>query len=112
MEDRLAIIFENQAYLQERMGNPMGTGEEAVYHNIMGIISETQEVLAEINWKRWKEDYPNYKEVDRDKLLIELTDILQFWVNACQVMGFDASDVFAALAGKWRVNHARISEKY
>ena len=112
MQDRLNTIFENQRLLQSCMGNPMGAGQEGVYHNIMGIINETQEVLDEINWKRWKKDFPAYKKVDMDKLLVELTDILQFWVNACQAMGFSDDDVFAALTGKWEINHDRIKENY
>lgn len=112
MEDRLETIFKNQQHLQERMGNPMGTGEDGVYHNMMALINETSEVMNEINWKRWKKDFPEYKQVDMEKLLVELCDILQFWVNACHCMGFDDDDVFRALVGKWTENHQRVTEGY
>ena len=107
MQDRLREIFQNQNALQERMGQPMGEGEEAVRENMLALISEVAEVLGEINWKRWKTEK---KEIDMDKLLVELTDILQFWTNAVQAMGFDSEDVIMALRGKWAINHDRIDD--
>lgn len=99
-------VLAAQQNLQVTMGLPMGTGEAAVKENMLALIVEATEVLGEINWKCWKRH--QLKEVDRDALLTELTDLLQFWANAVSAMGFTADDVALALSTKWSENRRRV----
>lgn len=96
-----------QAKLQVLTGHPMGHGELAVKENVLAMVSELMEVLAEVNWKPWK---ARLKPVDRDGLLMEMTDALQFWANMVNAMGFTAEDIKLALTAKWSVNLDRIDE--
>ena len=97
-----------QAKLQALTGHPMGYGEAAVKENILAMINELMEVLDEVNWKPWK---TKVKVIDRDLLLMEMTDVLQFWANMVNAMGFTAQDVKLALTAKWQVNLDRVDER-
>ncbi len=88
---------------------PLGSGEEGIFNNLFPMIDEITEVARELNWKKWKR---TKKPVDRQKLLTELTDIIQFWGNAVLAGGFSAEEVRDALRAKWEVNRQRIKEKY
>lgn len=105
----IADVLTVQLNLQVAMGEPMGTGETGVKENVLAAIVELTEVLNEVNWKPWKRN--NLKKVDRDALLTEMTDVLQFWANAVNAMEFTADDVALALSEKWSENHRRISAK-
>ena len=112
MSDRkmtIADVLTVQLNLQVAMGEPMGTGEAGVKENVLAAIVELAEVLNEVNWKAWKRN--SLKEVDRDALLTEMTDVLQFWANMVNAMGFTADEVALALSTKWSENHRRISAK-
>jgi len=99
-------LFAVQETLQDRMGWPTYLGEAGLKENLLHVIVETTEALAEINFKPWK---ATKKEVDRQALATELTDILQFWANACLAMGFTPGEISQALRSKWEVNRARIA---
>lgn len=100
-------LLECQRALQAAMGNPTGIGEVGVKENLLHVIVETTEALTEINFKPWK---TQKKLVNRQALATELTDILQFWANAANAMGFTAEELTTALRAKWRVNYERINE--
>lgn len=101
----LTELLGTQARLQARMGDPTGTGEAGLKENLLHVIVEATEALAETNFKPWK---ATRKEVDREALAMELTDILQFWANAALAMGFTPEELTNALRIKWNVNHQRI----
>lgn len=101
-------LLEIQKALQRLMGDPTGFGEPSVKENVLAMHAELSEVLAEINWKPWKRH--NQKLVNRDTLLMELTDVLQFWGNAVNAMGFTAEEVKLSLLAKWLVNVERIND--
>lgn len=100
-------ILKTQEKLNVAMGNPMGMGQKGVKENVLAAIVELVEVLDEINWKSWKLEA---KPVDRQKLLTEMTDVLQFWANMINCAGFTAEDVAESLSKKWVENHQRITK--
>lgn len=101
----LQELFDTQYQLQSRMGFPTGHGEAGLKENLLHASVEIVEALQEINFKPWK---TKKKEVDREKLMTELTDILQFWANAGIAMGFTPVELTNALRAKWKVNHQRV----
>lgn len=100
-------ILRVQAELNAAMGNPMGIGQKGIKENVLAAGVELVEVLGEINWKPWKLEA---KPVDRQKLLTEMTDVLQFWANMINCAGFTEDDVAESLSKKWIENHRRIAK--
>lgn len=103
----LSELFETQRILHARMGDCTGVGEAGVKENLLHVIVEAVEAMQEINFKPWK---AKRIAVDRVALATELTDILQFWVNAALAMDLTADDLTAALRAKWDVNQQRIDD--
>lgn len=68
------------------------------------LQQETAELMDCTNWKWWRSRTDLY---DPQNALVELVDILHFWISACQVLGLDLEDVFAAYCEKNKVNHQR-----
>ncbi len=110
---KIEEVLELQLKLQEDMGRPMDGGgggniSAGVKENMLALIVEATEVLNEVNWKPWK---PLDKVIDRQALLTELVDVLQFWSNAVSAAGFTATDVAAAYREKLRVCYVRIAQR-
>lgn len=105
----LPELFMAQADLQAALGWSTDRGEPGVRLNLLAVVNEAMEALDEVNWKPWKK---TLKPVDRTALATELTDLLQFWVNACLAAGLGPADVTAALRAKWKVNHQRLKGGY
>lgn len=109
IENNHPIDFKELLYIQDllndSMGYPSGVGEKGVKENMLALIVEATEVLDEINWKPWKK---NKKEVNREKFITEMTDILQFWSNAATVMNVSIEEISNSLRNKWLVNIKRI----
>lgn len=101
----LPELLSNQSALQAAMGQPTGLGEAGVKENLLHVIIETTEAMAEINFKPWK---VKLKDVNREALATELTDILQFWANAANAFGFTSEELTEALRKKWLINYERI----
>lgn len=106
----LSEILKRQRQLQTAMGSPMdgGTGDinTGVRENMLALIVEVTEVLNEVNWKPWRRH--QLKVIDRNALLTELVDVLQFWANAVNAAGFAAEDIEAAYDVKMAECYARI----
>jgi hypothetical protein len=102
----LGDVLYVQDRLQAAMGYPCGRGEAGLKEHALALIDEVLETLHEINWKPWKRHAP--KVVDRDRLLLELCDQLQFWGNQITTMGFMEEEVTRALLAKWQIGWDRI----
>ena len=77
---------------------------------IMYTTDELMEVLEELPFKHWK-DY-SVVEVDDQKIIEELADVLIFTFGMVDIMGFDDEDIFKEIAKKNRVNNVRQEEGY
>lgn len=104
----LETIFNTQSNLQALMDWPGGIGQAGTKEMLLGAMVECTEALDEINWKPWKAHIP--KDYDKEKFTTELTDIIQFVINAALCMNLTAEDLTIALQVKWVENYARIKE--
>lgn len=102
-------LLKTQYDLQERMGWPTGNGIPGFKENMLAAHGEISEAVNEIPWKNWKP--VGYKEVDRDALATELTDILQFVANAALCMDLTACELSGSLRRKWMENDRRIRDR-
>lgn len=89
---QLQKLLEQQKELQQLLGNPMGTGVACVKENALALIREVVEVLDEVPSKPWHQDE---NPMDFECILLELVDVLMFWMNIVNEMGFTAEDLMS-----------------
>lgn len=104
----LGDVLYVQERLQAAMGHPCGHGEAGLKNHALALIDEVMETLHETNWKPWKRHRP--KEIDRQRLLTELCDQLQFWANQVNAMGFTQEEVSRMLVAKWQIGFDRVDD--
>lgn len=86
----LQKLLDKQKELQRELGNPMGTGIASIKENALALMREVVEVLDECPSKPWHEDE---NPMDFEKVLLELVDVLMFWMNLVSDLGFTAEDI-------------------
>jgi len=104
--DKLEHIFALQAAFDEELARKRdleGNVETWIQREVLAIVSELGELLAEVNFKWWK----NPKPVDTEAVKEELVDILHFFVSMCLKAGFSADDIYSAYLKKNRENFRR-----
>lgn len=67
------------------------------------MLSELAELIAEVNFKWWK----NPKPVNSDNVREELVDILHFFVGMCNRAGMGSEELFARYIKKNEENFKR-----
>lgn len=77
--------------------------EEWIQKEVLAIVSELAELLAEVNFKWWK----NPKPVNDDNVKDELVDILHFFTAACIRSGMDAKELYERYMRKNKENFDR-----
>lgn len=77
--------------------------EEWIQKEVLAIVSELAELLAEVNFKWWK----NPKPVNDDNVKDELVDILHFFIAACIHSGMDAKELYERYMRKNKENFDR-----
>ena len=77
--------------------------EEWIQKEVPAIVSELAELLAEVNFKWWK----NPKPVNDDNVKDELVDILHFFTAACIHSGMDAKELYERYMKKNKENFDR-----
>ena len=102
------------------IGKRMKNGEQLDYEDrrtvefwlqryTLAIIQECSELMDSTNWKWWRTKVDLF---DPQNAVVELVDILHFWVSACQVMGLEPEDVFEVYTEKHAINHQRQDSGY
>lgn len=84
--------------------------EQWIQKQTLAMISELAELLAEVNYKWWK----NPKTIDTANVKEELIDILHFFVGMCNRMGMNSKELFEIYLSKNEENFKRqygLSEK-
>ena len=106
-KDKLDIIFELQNKFDSDVIKNRSleniTPEEWIQKQTLAIISELAELLAEVNFKWWK----NPKEVDANNVKEELVDILHFFVGMCLKSGMTSEELFKIYLNKNEENFKR-----
>jgi len=99
----LEELFEVQKNVTENvLGIEIKEDPMEYYYSVNGIVQEAMEALQEDT--RWKEIVfrkPGYKfELNREKKVVELADILIYLINACMYSGISAEELNDALIRK------------
>lgn len=104
--DKLEKIFEMQGALDKYIADNRNlnfTPEEWVQKKCHAMISEISELLAEVNFKWWK----NPKELDYKAIKEEMVDILHFLVGMGINVGMTAQEMFDIYYEKNKENYDR-----
>ena len=107
----LQKMFERQAELQKMFGYEFEKmtvieKEQLTKDMVLYLLEETHELLRETNFKTHKKVR---KEVNRDNIKEELSDILHFFINLCLVWDVSVENLEEAFFKKNKKNVARIS---
>ena len=105
--DKLETIFAMQKSLNDEiveLRNLHGISDtEWIQKNVLAMLSELGELLAEVNFKWWK----NEKPVDQAAVQEELVDVLHFFISMCLRAGMDADTLFEGYIAKNKENFDR-----
>lgn len=105
--DKLDIIFAMQEKFDQDVIKNRGlydiTPEEWIQKQTLAMLSELAELIAEVNFKWWK----NPKPVDTDNVREELVDVLHFFVGMCNRSGMGSEELFARYIKKNEENFKR-----
>lgn len=112
--DKLDTIFYMQELFDTDVIKNRGlediTPEQWIQKQTLAMLSELAELLAEVNYKWWK----NPKPIDTANVKEELIDILHFFVGMCNRMGMNSKELFEIYLSKNEENFKRqygLSEK-
>ncbi len=105
--DKLDKIF----YLQEKFDQDVIknrnlqdiTPEQWIQKQTLAMVSELAELIAEVNFKWWK----NPKEINYSAVKEELIDILHFFVGMCNRVGMTSDEMFRIYIDKNEENFRR-----
>ena len=105
--DKLDTIFAMQKALDDDIQKNRHLDgismEEWIQKETLAMLSELAELLAEVNFKWWK----NPKEVNIDNVRDEIVDILHFFVAMCLRSGMSSEELFARYLLKNEENFKR-----
>lgn len=105
--DKLDEIFAMQAALNDDIVNTRGLPEYDMQTWIqkltLATISELSELIAEVNFKWWK----NEKPVDVDNVRDEIVDIVHFVVSMALRSGMSADELYDRYMAKNKENFDR-----
>ncbi len=104
--DKLDVIFHMQRKFDEDVAKNRGiewTSGEWIQKQTLAMISELAELLAEVNFKWWK----NPKPVDAAAVKEELVDILHFFVGMCLRAGMTSEEMYRIYLAKNEENFKR-----
>ena len=105
--DKQDIIFAMQEKFDQDViknrGLQDGTPEEWIQKQTLAMLSELAQLIAEVNFKWWK----NPKTEVTDNVREELVDILHFFVGMCNRSGMGSEELFARYIKKNEENFKR-----
>ena len=105
--DKLDEIFEMQAKLNDDIVTTRGLPEYDMQTWMqkltLATLSELSELIAEVNFKWWK----NPKPVNENNVKEELVDILHFFVSMCLNAGMSAEELYSRYIEKNQENFDR-----
>ena len=105
--DMLQVIFDLQrkfdTEIVEKRNLKGISPDEWIQKEVLAMLSELAELLAEVNFKWWK----NPKEINYENIKGELIDILHFFASMCIKIGMDAPEVYERYREKNKENFLR-----
>jgi len=104
--DKLDVIFDMQdklnAFIRESRGLEFSS-QEWIQKQTLAMLSEMAELIAEVNFKWWK----NPKEINERAVKEEIVDILHFLVSMALSAGMSAKEMFEIYLDKNEENFKR-----
>ncbi len=105
--DKLDVIFGLQKKLDTEIVETRGldgiSKDEWVQKEVLAMLSELAELLAEVNFKWWK----NPKEINYDNVKDEIVDIVHFIASTSLKVGMDADEMYERYINKNEENFKR-----
>ncbi len=105
--DKLDVIFDMQEKFDQDVIANRGleniTPEEWIQKQTLAMLSELAELIAEVNFKWWK----NSKPINIDNVREELVDVLHFFVGMCNRAGMGSEELFSRYIKKNEENFKR-----
>lgn len=105
--DKLDIIFAMQEKFDTDVMKNRGLEnippEEWIQKQTLAMLSELAELIAEVNFKWWK----NPRPVNVDNVREELVDVLHFFVGMCNRSGMSSEELFNRYVRKNEENFKR-----
>ena len=105
--DKLDILFYMQNKFDSDLIKNRGlediTPEQWIQKQTLAMLSELAELLAEVNFKWWK----NPKPINTDNVKEELIDILHFYIGMCLRMGMTSEELLQIYLKKNEENFNR-----
>ncbi|MDN5324060.1 MAG: hypothetical protein PWQ67_2514 [Clostridia bacterium] len=109
--DKLDLIFDRQKALDDFIAQ--NHSEQAknmtLVTTTLAMLVETVETLEELPWKPWKQN----KQVDKEKLFMELADVLHFFISLCIKLGISPNLLFNLYCRKnfenWKRQMGKVS---
>lgn len=113
--DKLNDLMNRQSQLMRRYGEHpeqlhfrrQGTREQVAEKLCVAAAREAFEMLDELPWRSWRDPEP----VDREKLLIEVADLLHFALAVAILYDCSAEELHQIFCFKNDVNIERINER-
>ena len=105
-KDMLKKIFHLQERFDRAVVEKRGINfskEDRIKKEDLAFMSKLGEILVEVNFKWWKDP----KEIDRERLLEEIVDVLHFFVSMCLKAGIGPEELYRAYIRKNQENFAR-----
>lgn len=107
-----ALDAQHQLQINSFGADPKGLDNEAklewIRWNMLALMDELHEALAETGWKPWAKS----KHVSRDAFVSELVDAFHFMMNLMLVVDCDADEFLAKYFEKRGINAKRQAEGY
>lgn len=110
IDNLIAIAARDQRELFGILHETMNPGERIDYirYVILASLNELHEMLAEVDWK------PYYKQdrvaEDRSAIVLELVDVLRFWMVLADIFGVTEAELVIALEKKRSRDRSRVKE--
>lgn len=109
--DWIAVTDDQQRDVYNVDVTSLAGEERAAYVrlNTLAATDELHEAMAECQWKPWKK---NIGHVNRDRMLGEIVDVLNFVGNLLAMLDVDGEELSEAYMEKLAENRRRMEEGY
>jgi len=84
--------------------------EEWTKQFLLGLVSEIDEVLREINWKRHRKN--TIRHMVRENVLEEIVDLMKYVISIAQIWGFSQQALLEAMENKNKVLNFKLKMEF
>jgi len=116
--DLLEKMYEAQLKLNKRIGRDTlcdENKEEYILDLIIALEDEVAELKNCLNWKWWSKAYNDYKKygvIDKQNAVVEMVDILHFYLSLMQTLDITPEKLYDVYMQKNKINLDRQNNNY